>query len=406
MRKKNLLFIPVIILIMGAAAFLLNNTSKTTVVQKQVFAKASIAIADDPYGRMEFERKMLADPATGKIPENIRQKELKFASTLPKVENIGLAKGKGINTLTWSKRGPINRGGRTRALAIDIRTDNATNVANNTVIIIAGGVSGGIWKSTDNGATWANKLSPSTIHSITCIAQDTRTGQENTWYVGTGEALGSAGGGGSAFFRGDGVYKSTDNGETWTLLPSTSDGNVQSFNNQWRYINNIAVNKATGAVFAAATNGIQRSQNFGVNWNFVRSNLTNNTMSDVQITSTGVIYATVPSGVADAGISRSPDDGVTWTIITPTGFPSTYGRNVIAIAPSNENIVYFWVFTGSGATSTQLWKYTYVSGDGTGAGGTWVNRTSNLPVNSGTVDGTNVQGSYNMVIKVKPDDAD
>ena len=47
---------------------------------------------------------------------------------------------------TWVKRGPINRGGRTRALGIDIRTQTPPNVT-----IIAGGVSGGIYKSTDNG---------------------------------------------------------------------------------------------------------------------------------------------------------------------------------------------------------------------------------------------------------------
>ena len=406
MHKKNLLFIPVIILIMGAAAFLLNNTSKTTVVQKQVFAKASIAIADDPYGRIEFERKMLADPATGKIPENIRQKELKFASTLPKVENINLAKGKGINTLTWSKRGPINRGGRTRALAVDVRTNDLTHFNANTVIIIAGGASGGIYKSTDAGDTWVNKLSPDSIHSITCIAQDTRLGNEDTWYVGTGEAQGGSAGADGAPFRGDGIYKSTDNGETWTLLPSTSDGKVQTFSNQWRYINNIAVNKATGAVFAAAINGIQRSQNGGTSWVTNLSTISNNTMSDVQITSTGVIYATVPSGVDDAGISRSPDDGVTWTIITPTGFPTVYGRNVIAIAPSNEDVVYFWVYTNAGATGTQLWKYTYVSGDGSGSGGTWENFTANLPAPAGDVAGVDVQGSYNMLLKVKSDDPD
>ena len=401
MNKKNLLFLPIIILILGAAALFIFKTNNTVVVQKQSFAKASIGIADDPYGRIEFERQMLVDPATGKIPENIRAKELEFSKTLPRVEDVSLRKTKGINTLTWSKRGPINRGGRTRALGIDVRTQTAPNIT-----IIAGGVSGGIWKSTNNGATWTNKLHPDSIHSITCIAQDTRTGQENTWYVGTGEAQGSAGGGGSALFRGDGIYKSTDNGETWTLLASTSDGKIQSFSNQWRYINNIAVNKATGSVFAAAINGVQRSQNGGTSWTTNLSGLSNATMSDVQITSTGVLYATVPSGLTDAGINRSSNDGTTWTNITPAGFPSVYGRNVLAIAPSNENIVYFWVYTATGSTGTQLWKYTYVSGDGTGAGGTWTNLTSNLPAKSGSVDGTNVQGSYNMVMKVKPDNAD
>ena len=107
---------------------------------------------DDPFARIEYERRMLADPVTGKIPEDIRTKELKFAKNLPTVESLSLNKG---TLATWSMRGPINRGGRTRALGIDVRTQTAPNIT-----IIAGGVSGGIFKSVDNGATWINKLSP------------------------------------------------------------------------------------------------------------------------------------------------------------------------------------------------------------------------------------------------------
>jgi len=121
-------------------------------------------------------------------------------------------------------------------------------------------------------------------------------------------------------------------------------------------------------------------------------------MSEVQITSTGVLYAGVPSGFTDAGISTSTDNGVSWTTITPGAFPAAYGRIAMAIAPSNENIVYVWVFTGAGATGTQLWKYDASST-------TWTNLTVNLPATVPPVGGINVQGSYNMILKVKPDNA-
>lgn len=392
MNKKKLLFLPFILMILGVAAlFIYINNSVDQ--QKNNYAKATIGIADDPAGRIEWERKLLADPANGKIPENIRAKELQYAKNLPKVEDITLRKTKGINTSTWNARGPINRGGRTRALAIDVRTQTAPNIT-----IIAGGASGGIYKSTDNGATWTNKLHPDSIHSITCIAQDTRSGFEDTWYVGTGER-GSNGlnGFNGELFLGDGIYKSTDNGENWTLLPSTSKATPQSFNSAFNFVFNIAVNKTNGHIFAAALNSLQRSTDGGATWSLVRGALTNNSYSDVQITSTGVIYVTFGSGLTNAGISKSTNDGATWTTITPAGFPSVYGRNVIGIAPSNENTVYFWVYTASGATGTQMWKTT----DG---GSTWTNVTSKLPAPSSPVAGINPQGSYNMVIRVKPDD--
>ncbi len=390
MHKRNLTVFVVGVLIAIAVVVFIYNGSKPATTDT-FYAKAEMFLEDDPFARIEYERKMLADPVTGKIPDNIRAKELIFTSNLPTVESVSLNKG---NVAAWTLRGPINRGGRTRALGIDVRTQTAPNIT-----IIAGGVSGGIYKSTDNGVTWVTKLSPSVIHSISCIAQDTRSGFENSWYVGTGESRGnSASGGGGAFFMGDGVYKSTDNGGTWTLLPSTSGGNPQVYTSAFQFVNNITVNNNTGSVFAAASNVIMRSQNAGTSWSTVRSTLASNTMSEVQITSTGVIYAGIPSGFSDAGISTSANDGVSWTTITPGGFPVAYGRIVMAIAPSNENIVYVWVFTGAGATGTQLWKYDASST-------TWTNLTVNLPATVPPVGGINVQGSYNMILKVKPDDA-
>ncbi len=199
---------------------------------------------------------------------------------------------------------------------------------------------------------------------------------------------------------GDGVFKSIDNGETWTLLPSTSDGNVQSFNSVWRFVNNISVNQSTGSMFAAAIKCNNEKPGW---WNIVeygqkylrRSILCRMYKLQVQ----ELFMLGFLTDYTDAGISTSADDGATWTDITPGGL-TNYQRIVMAIAPSNENILYVWAFTGAGATQTELWKYDASTTN-------WTNLTANLPPpdpDPNLVSGTNVQGSYDMVIKVKPDD--
>jgi hypothetical protein len=126
----------------------------------------------------------LHDPATGEIPVRIRTKELQFAAALPTKESLVLSplqKGGNagqIQLSTWTPRGPYNVGGRTRALAVDL--DNAN-------VILAGGASGGMWRSTDAGTTWTKTTSPSQLQSATCIVQDPRPGKHSIWYYGTGE---------------------------------------------------------------------------------------------------------------------------------------------------------------------------------------------------------------------------
>src|SRR4029077_1108515 len=87
-----------------------------------------------------------------------------------------------VQSLVWTERGPNNVGGRTRAFAVDVA---------NPATLFAGSVAGGIWRSTNDGASWSLRTSPGQIHGTTCIAQDRRAGKTATWYVGTGELRGS-----------------------------------------------------------------------------------------------------------------------------------------------------------------------------------------------------------------------
>ena len=78
--------------------------------------------------------------------------------------------------MAWSEIGPYDVGGRTRGLAIDQRNSN---------ILMAGGASGGIWKSTDGGKTWMLKSNPGENLGVTDIVQHPNS--LNTWYYTTGE---------------------------------------------------------------------------------------------------------------------------------------------------------------------------------------------------------------------------
>ena len=146
--------------------------------------------SDNPAERVVWERLRLADPNTGEIPRNIHRKERMFAKTLPQ--------GNTLIKANWVHRGPYNVGGRTRALAMDIQNEN---------IILAGGTSGGMFRSTDGGQSWTMTTDPGQLHNVTCLSQDTRSGHEDTWYFGSGENRG--GWLGDVSFLGNGIYKST-----------------------------------------------------------------------------------------------------------------------------------------------------------------------------------------------------
>ncbi|NCX96644.1 MAG: exo-alpha-sialidase, partial [Chitinophagia bacterium] len=273
---------------------------------------------------LEYEWQRLHDPATGKIPGHIRNLELAFAAQLPNDAKNALLMGKTTaSSLSWAARGPWNVGGRTRALAID---------ASNQNILIAGSCSGGMWRSTDGGSTWRN-TSPDTLTplSVSCLTQDTRRGHTATWYYGTGEAYGASAGASGAYYLGNGIYKSTDSGKTWTVLASTTSTNLVGFDTWGDLIWNIVTNPAdtvNDVVIVAAYGGIYRSTNGGTSWTLIRGSLSGATsyFTDVAVSPTGIVYATLSSDGSQRGIFRSVDGGATFTNITPTGFPTTYNR--------------------------------------------------------------------------------
>ncbi|MEO1053861.1 MAG: fibronectin type III domain-containing protein [Bacteroidota bacterium] len=365
---------------------------------------------DNVEERAEFNFNRIKDPRTGQLPENIRERELRYvrsprARLLPEYNTLGqegdfIKRGAGDQTSSWVNRGPFNVGGRTRALAIDI---------NNEDILLAGGVSGGMWRTTDQGTTWTRVTTADQHPTVTDVKQDTRPGFQDTWYYTTGERIGASQSArnGAAFLAGNGIYKSTDNGVSWSVLPATVNTTPQSFSvaDPFDLIFGIEVHPTTGDLYVATFAGIYRSTNGGTSFDEVLTAEFDN-FSDIHISNTGVIYAALDAGGAVGGIYRTTDGAAgTWTNITDPGYPTTFARTVIHTAPSNPDVLYvFSDGTPTAPVGHDLWKYTYVSGDGSGAGGTWEDRSANLPAFGGPVGSFDSQGGYDLYVRVHPTD--
>lgn len=365
------------------------RTTLITLIIIILFSGFSIAqnekpkVKDDPNGRILFEQNLLKNPNTGKIPKNIREKELNYVLS----SKSGL-QNKAAKATTWNKRGPFNVGGRTRALAIDV--DNN--------YIIAGGVSGGIWKSDDDGETWTRKTLPGDHPSVTAIAQDPRTGHTNKWYYMTGEYRGNSASESGAYYQGDGIWFSNDHGETWSRMEGTYDDGQHTFVSYFDYGWNIKVDPTTGDVYAATYGRIYVLREGTTDWTVSldsKNTSSNSRYTDVDIAADGTLYAGFSASGDKWGVYTS-GDGNSWTDITPDFSPIDIQRVSIACAPSNADIVY--VLGDTDTDEYFIWKYEKGIG--------WTDRSDNVPMDGGYTGDFNSQGGYNLIAKVKPDDED
>ena len=345
--------------------------------------------------RWDYMFKLTRDPSTNLIPANIRANELAYASTLPK--RLHKLNKPLSSQYQWTEVGPFDVGGRTRALAVDVNNSNR---------VLAGGVSGGIWESTDNGESWNFKSGTTNLLSVTSLAQDPRNGYTNTWYYATGEWSGNTASDVGAFFQGDGIFKSTDNGNTWKALENTVS-DVTIWESAFDYVSKIIVNPTTGSLFiSCAWYGILMSPDGGDSWYLSLGGI-KSFHNDVVVAGDGTLIASLsqdtgsnPPNNPQPGIYKSTDDGFNWTNITPANFPTTHERTVLAISESNSNIVYALTNTGTYDGNDEIITLFKIDN----SNNTSTDLSDNLPDFVGIGGNFNSQGNYNMVIGVKPDD--
>jgi hypothetical protein len=410
--KKLLPFSIIIMLIVALFFGISNQTEKpiNKVERKEIKVsqagkkKTSEERALFSEARELHEYYMQVNPITGEIPRNEKILEFENAQNAETTENRS---SRAVGT-SYVNRGPSNLGGRTRKVTQDI-----TDVTGNTML--GCGVSGGVFRTTDGGASWTKVSSNDEIHNATTVVQDPRSGFENIWYYGTGEGSGNSASASQSsaatLYLGNGIWKSTDGGLNWTQMPSTISTQElwnSRFDNVWA----LNVHPITGDLFAAINGRVSRFD--GATWNTEVTNpgtgIGTTNYTDVVITDTGRVYASF-SGNQDAtieGIWTSTDGDTGWSRINAGDFTPA-GRILLALAPSNQDKLYTLFLNGNtsscfnGNVITQevdLWMWNQGTTSFTDYSGV-------LPSDGACIAFNNpmsVQGGYSMDISVKTDD--
>ena len=239
--------------------------------------------------------------------------------------------------LRWRMIGPF-RGGR---------VNGVSGVPGQPNTFYFGSVGGGVWKTTNAGRTWLPIFDSQPIASIGAIG--VAPSNPNIVYVGTGEADMR-----SQISYGNGMYKSTDAGKTWTHIGLDNT----------RQIGRVLVDPqnpdvvfvaALGHVYGANPDrGVYRTRDGGATWQRVlfKSNDVGAIDLNFDPTTSQTIYASLwntrrppwsiypPSYGPGSGLYKSTDGGANWQPLT-NGLPTDgLGRIGIAVAPSNRSRVY------------------------------------------------------------------
>lgn len=438
--KKKLLFVPALLAV-GFALWIINRETPVqfkgknlTILHEDDEEEEGVNMEqENARRRAQYEWMISRDPKTGQIPEGIRTREMSLLRTLPIREN-GIFNAPALNN-NYTAIGPTQNGGRTRAVQYDVRFNGTTNR-----VIIAGGISGGLFRSVDGGNSWTFVHPPDQLRSVSCITQDPRPGFQDTWYAGTGEAIGASQSYPSGFIYGEGMFKSTDNGATWTKLSSTNVTDITTFSSLWSFVHKIIVHPTTGDVYAAVHRRVMRSSDGGNTWAEVFGSTVPATstggISDLLINRNGSrIFVAMSGRNADrnlagiftsstgnngsftriaGGIKDAADSVAGWraydNAIVSGDFTGGWGRMVLALAPSNQNLLYVMVENANSASASRpeadLYKCNMSS-----TPFTWKNVGDNLVAKRVTSSGTTdkymeLQGAYNMLLGIHPTNPD
>ncbi len=285
------------------------NEKRNSFLAYKIQKKKESPKYDKPMEAIRFWYEQRAFPL-GYIPENWRSEALKH------IEKNNLIDPLKQSTLSWVHLGPTNIAGRVRSFLID---------PVNPSILYAGSVSGGVWKSTNEGQSWFALNDNMENLAIGSLAMD--PSNRNIIYAGTGEGFFNI-----DAIRGNGIFKTTDGGVTWSQLSSTNNSN-------FNYVNDLVIDKNNGRIFAATHAGLFYSTNGGSSWNLVNGAPSGNVYClDLEIANTNPSKIFASFGhFSQSKIYRSTDGGNSFTQIHTV---ANQGRAEIAISPSNPNVIY------------------------------------------------------------------
>lgn len=243
--------------------------------------------------------------------------------------------GDPLGQLEWRSIGPVNMSGRVA---------DVEGIPGNPRVVYVGSASGGVWKTEDAGLTFKPIFDEQPIASIGDIG--IAPSNPEVVYVGSGEANVR-----NSVSSGNGVYKSTDGGRSWSHVGLADT----------RHVSRVLVHPsdpdlvyvgALGHAFGPnAERGVFRSKDGGASWHKVLYLDDRHGVADMDLSpvNPNLLFAalwhfdrkpwTHTSGSDQGGVWRSVDGGTTWKKLT-RGLPKLMGRIGVKVAPSDPRVVY------------------------------------------------------------------
>ena len=248
-----------------------------------------------------------------------------------------------LRSFRFRSIGPASMGGRIDDIAVSESDPN---------VIYIGYAVGGVFKSENNGVSFEPVFQTYTTASIGDIAIHPR--DPKIVYVGTGEPNNRQ----TASF-GDGIYKTTDGGKTFTNLGLKETQTIARIVIDPKNPETVYV-ASPGHLFGPnPERGVYKTTDGGKTWNLVKFIDNDTGFTDIALdpANSSIVYAAsyqrrrsgccFNGGGPGSGIWKSTDAGKTWTKLTGSGLPTgTYGRIALDVSRSNPNVVYAQVEAG------------------------------------------------------------
>ena len=364
-KKKILSIVSISLLLVGSITFSLLNADSS-------YTPRTNEVSEGAHGYAEYINSLRANQHTGTVSDE------DIARVQQQIKNQSNVKLKADWPLTWSFRGPDNVGGRTRCLVID--KDNAN-------IMYTGGVSGGVFKTTNKGGSWYPLTLGADNFGVMSMAQD----HDGNLYYGTGEngLYLNVNGDGSSSFNGMGMFKSTDDGVTWEPVSgSTSFGSILT----------LAMHPTQDLIFAGTTSGLRYSDDGGATWKLLKAGK----CSDIKFSSNGVVMAYTLQQIYR---SATPTDKDSYERIDDIG---SSARATTAWSASDPNYCYIVKVGQTDLDGTDYFGSLTGMYRSTDAGLTFTKEVGEI--SSFFAPFTNIgiggQGEYDMCIAVHPKNKD
>lgn len=284
--------------------------------------------------------------------------DLKAFETILHEAQSKISNQKQFSTLNWVLEGPTNIGGRITCLAVSPTNSN---------VVYAGTPGAGVYKTTNAGQSWQPIFDTQSSLYIGAISIDPNN--SNVIYVGTGDPSIPF-----TVFVGDGLYKSSDAGLTWTNIGLSSSKIINKILINPNNSSEIYVSANGNPIQADNNRGVYKSSNGGLNWSQVLFIDNQTGVSDMVMNpnNPNEIYATSMTCIRNATVNirasnstrvyKTTNGGSTWSVMN-NGLPNTkVNRYNICMSKQNPSKLYVAV-----SDSTFSMEGVYVTTNGGGS---------------------------------------